>query len=377
MSSTDSSSIWNASLPEHCFEWKPEDEEEYIYPPEDKFGIDDETWCPWIQLKLESERKKRLLEPITPRRNEEPQPGPSGIQQVGKRNVESQPTGGKTRFPFKREQTSDQSWNSDATEKGMEFCRPFVAVPMLSRLQNQLRGDKLPEYLGRIRDRFPKFTEYRLIEVVDFTSYFTRPEKGYYPTEWLAISNPYWQKAIETAPRKYFVRWTYFYNPIDKLDMYLQRQLSGDLWAKRCGVTVVIEYARGGKGGFKQPIPLLIVNETTQQEPNKGEKRPPTVPTGPRRNNRRPKKPEVGVPTAYIEKESPYWRRLLFNMLQPREGISIRISSEVDGVLSIVSCEADGSIFIRRLFQRVQLLGPLMPGELLDKSIPWGEEDSF
>lgn len=357
-SSVDSSRSNSYTLPEDCWPWKDEqvDDWEEAWPPEHLFYIDDEKWCPWIDAEIKAKSGTKA--------KEEPVAGPSGVKPKEKKEVVAKPSEVVTMEGRQEELDSDWSWRTDATPPGVWMGGPErvqICIPPLPPLVNLLRGVKLPaENYGRVRDRFPKIKNYRVIEVVEYDEHHRRHPGRSYPTEWLAISNPYWRPIRESAPREYTPQWSKIFNNIDNIWIDVQRQPNMNLLAKRCGVTAVIEYADGGTGGIIQPTPLEMLLRVN----------PPT--------NRRPKEIEYGVPTPHIPRGSPYWRRLLFNILQPKTGLTIRVASDVDGVKNLIMLESDGSISISRLYQRVSICGPLSPGELREESIPWGgeEEDS-
>lgn len=245
-----------------------------------------------------------------------------------------------------------ENWSSDESYVKYRFTRK-LKFPQLPALVNQLRGTKLPTCHGRLRDRFPVGENVPEIVVVDVEENYVREQKVF-PTEWIQISNPYWD-AVRAAAKKIHCSdfWSWIPSKDDDVFVAFKRQKNGDLYAMRCGVTVVIEHGNGGNGNIPQRTPLV---STSHGNPHRGKK-------------------EMGVPTAYINPTGPYWRRLLFNMLQPLEGITTRIASDVDGVKCVIMCEADGSVAVSRMYQKVQLLGPLEPGEIQDVSIPWGGEE--
>lgn len=131
---------------------------------------------------------------------------------------------------------------------------------------------------------------------------------------------------------------------VDDIPVTVTRQINRDIYAERWGCTVVIQYGAGGDdGGFAQLTPL---EEVTAQWVMKQRKPKKTW-----------KKTRIEVETR-IPRENPYWSRLANGVLHPTSGRSLRITSDIDRILSILLLEDDFSVSVRRLHKTVKLLGP-------------------
>lgn len=266
---------------------------------------------------------------------------------------------------------SGEGWHGVDFQK---FCQaeerrlqvPEFVFPTLPPLINQLRGDRLPECRGRLRDRLPRIDYGHEIVVVSVDPNYVRCGK-FYPTEWMQISNPYWEEFFRVVSLKRDGHWINRTSDVDKAPVRLQRQQNGDIHAQRCGVTVIIQHGDGTAGGITQRTPLPTTRNGNPPPEGRENRSPP-------RPGRKKKAVEHGVATAHIHKDCPYWRRLLFNVLQPSQGIALRIASDIDGITCVILCEGDGSVGISRMYQKIELLGPLEE-PLLDVSIPWGGQE--
>lgn len=182
----------------------------------------------------------------------------------------------------------------------------------------------------------PKY-DYVAIEVVDFNHSF-RASRLFFPTQYLAMNNPYWQCVQNLATEDHDGQVREILNMIDGCLMKVQALPNGRIYVTRNGVKVIVQYEDGSTGGFDQPAPLLLVESRT--------------PTKPRRK-------ENCVSTQNISLDCPYWAQLVSGLVSPKnKGLTIWVRSAFDGVKCLVLLETDGSVQIRRDNVQVQILGP-------------------
>lgn len=214
-------------------------------------------------------------------------------------------------------------------------ARPRVVVPYPGRRMRDVVTDNAPPGED-ISLRFDINYDYTLIEVVSFDSFFVQ-KRPFFPTQWLAMTNPYW-KGILDLPQMY--RDEEKYEVLSRVDGCLLEICAnprGEITVKRNGVKVILSYENGGTGGFPQPVPLREIIPAIS---------PP---------NRRK---EQCVDTLHIPLECPYWSELICGLVTRSKGCTKWRRSEFDQVKCQVLIESDGRIQVRRDNVQVEILGP-------------------
>lgn len=143
-----------------------------------------------------------------------------------------------------------EEWGDD---DNFPYVNPMVIVPYPGRRMRDVNFDAPVGFELALREN-PDYT-YTAIEVEDFDPWY-EPPRPFFPTQWIAITNPYWEQ-VQTVPELY--RDGQYYETLNLLDGCIigyQAFPSGRIVATRNGVRVVVAYEDQGTGGRYQPEPL-------------------------------------------------------------------------------------------------------------------------
>lgn len=221
-----------------------------------------------------------------------------------------------------------------ADERTASTSRSRVVVPYPGRRMREVNADAPAGF--EVDLRFEPQYNFTAIEVEDFDPWY-EPTRAFFPTQWIAMTNPYWLDVLE-LPLMYRDGQTHhMISPVDGCTMEIVAAPYGRITVRRNGVQVVVSYESGGTGGYPQPERLPEVE--------------PATPAKPRRK-------EQCVDTRYIPRECPYWSELLSGMVSPDIGRTKWRRSEFDGVKCQVLLEDDGRVQVRRDNMQVEIVTP-------------------
>lgn len=222
-------------------------------------------------------------------------------------------------------------WNVPEIREEVELERiPYVRLPVVREMA------EVPPDMGLIRDWLPFRQRYCPIEVIGIDPLYVPKIKRFY-THWIGFSNPYWDPH-KGYPERYFDGKPFeTLNPYDGALVELTCFPNGSIHATREGTTVILQYEdKDYIYGFQPELPdadppLFVRNFDDKED---------------------------GVPTQFIELQSPYWSGLLYNVVQPTTGLTLIRRSEYDGVKCYIFLESNGSVIVQRKFAKIQLLEP-------------------
>lgn len=177
--------------------------------------------------------------------------------------------------------------------------------------------------LGWFLKKFPK---YEAIEVIEKTPIIRQVFK----TEWIQISNPYWEKFRKSDELRRVGGKGFIISDKDNERVYVESQDNGAIWATRAGTKVVIQYPDNSDGDYLQLPPLIPLS------------------VGPITS--------LCVPTEYIPLECEYWYNLLEKLKFGTKGFSSRLRSPDDGVVCWAHVEVNGRVEVSRNGVRVCIL---------------------
>lgn len=208
----------------------------------------------------------------------------------------------------------------------VKFDKAVQTVDPTTSLQELRRPFQMKSVnYARLVDVFILFPFYQAIEVVK-NEYWSMEKKRKFPTEWLQLTNPYWDQFRAAAVEEYLYNTKQFVSAYDDATVWVQEK-RGVLYAIRHGYKVIIRYPDGRTGGRYQYEPLLEVQSDG----------PKTVPNG--------------VPVAYIPPDCPFWHHLFVAMTFPPpdgRGYSRTVLSKFDNGHYFVLVETNGQIDVKR-----------------------------
>lgn len=121
---------------------------------------------------------------------------------------------------------------------------------------------------ARLVDVYILFPFYQAIEVVE-NAYWSLEKKRKFPTEWLQLTNPYWDEFRTAANKEELYNTKQFISSHDEATVWVQEKW-GVVYAIRHGFKVIIRYPDGGNGGRYQYDPLPEVYTDGAKVTSKG-----------------------------------------------------------------------------------------------------------